>query len=225
MSHLEKGQTTTSDGVPSLTAAQRPGRIAPRRLGNSGPLGLWSFASTTFILSWYNTGVRGIVDPNVVVGMALGVGGLAQLLAGMWAFAAGNTFGGTAYSSYGCFWLSFAAIYIPGSGILSAYESAPTELNSALGIYLLTWFIVTFLFLIAASRTNLGLIALLFFLTITFLLLAISKFQDSVAVNKAGGAFGVVTALIAYYVGLSEMLVRDESWITLPLGNIAKRTD
>jgi uncharacterized protein len=57
--------------------------------------GLFSFASTTLILSFYNTGVRNITTPNVVVGMALGVGGLAQLLAGMWEFAAGNTFGAT----------------------------------------------------------------------------------------------------------------------------------
>ena len=57
--------------------------------------GLFSFASTTLILSLYNVQARGIKTPNVVVGMALGVGGLAQLLAGMWEFAAANTFGAT----------------------------------------------------------------------------------------------------------------------------------
>ena len=57
--------------------------------------GLFGFASTTFILSMYNVQARGITTPNVVVGMALFVGGLAQLLAGMWEFAAGNTFGAT----------------------------------------------------------------------------------------------------------------------------------
>jgi hypothetical protein len=60
--------------------------------------GLFSFASTTLILSFYNAGVRGITVPNVVVGMALGVGGLVQLLAGMWEFATGNTFGATGKS-------------------------------------------------------------------------------------------------------------------------------
>ena len=57
--------------------------------------GLFSFASTTFILSLINCQARGVSTPNVVVGMALGVGGLAQFLAGMWEFAAGNTFGAT----------------------------------------------------------------------------------------------------------------------------------
>jgi len=222
MSHIEKAETA-SDGVPSLTQAHHVQRV-PRRLGNPGPLGLFSFASTTLILSFYNTGVRGIGTPNVVVGMALTVGGLAQLLAGMWEFATGNTFGATAFTSYGGFWLSFGTLYIPGSGILSAYTN-DTELNSALGIYLITWFVITFLLLIASTRRNLGLIALFFFLTITFMLLAISKFLASDPINKAGGALGIVTALIAYYVGLAELLIRDESWITLPLGTISKRVD
>jgi GPR1/FUN34/yaaH family len=57
--------------------------------------GLFSFASTTLILSLYNLQTRGIIAPNVVVGMAIFCGGLAQFLAGMWEFATGNTFGAT----------------------------------------------------------------------------------------------------------------------------------
>jgi succinate-acetate transporter protein len=131
--------------------------------------GLFSFASTTLILSLYNVNARHINTPNVVVGMAVGVGGLVQLLAGQWEFVCGNTFGATvrrallsslyprcltwlsqAFSSYGGFWLSFALIYLPGSGILAAYgpdTAAADQLADALGIYLITWFIVTFLFL------------------------------------------------------------------------------
>ena len=142
--------------------------------------GLFSFASTTLILSLYNLQTRDITTPNVVVGMAIFCGGLAQLLAGMWEYPRGNTFGAAgelflmclhccircnfppfwnyflisriltfsalAFSSYGAFWLSYAAILVPSSGILSAYTSA-SELSSALGIYLITWFIVTFLLL------------------------------------------------------------------------------
>lgn len=57
--------------------------------------GLFSFASTTFILSIYNVNTRGIHVPNVVVGMALFTGGLLQFMAGMWEFPRGNTFGAT----------------------------------------------------------------------------------------------------------------------------------
>ena len=71
--------------------------------------GLISFASTTLLLSFVNVKTRGVTEPNIAVGMALAVGGLCQFLAGMWEFAAGNTFGATAFSSYGGFWFSFAA--------------------------------------------------------------------------------------------------------------------
>ncbi|KAI0684166.1 GPR1/FUN34/yaaH family-domain-containing protein [Cytidiella melzeri] len=228
MSDLEKRENYTSEAVPTVNATHYPTRrMTPSRLGNPGPLGLFSFASTTLILSFYNCGVRGIADPNVVVGMAMGVGGLVQILAGMWEFAAGNTFGATAFSSYGGFWLSFAALYIPGTGIGAAYTDKDTEFASALGVYLITWAVVTFLLLIAALRRNIGLIALFFFLTITFILLAVSKFTanptSSANINKAGGGFGVLTALIAYYVGLAEMLIRDESWFGLPLGVMPRR--
>ena len=103
---------------------------------------------------------------------------------------------------------------------------------------------------IASLRRNLGLISLFFFLTITFMLLAISKshftpiphtphhtnanhthpshpgkFTNNLTINKAGGGFGILTALIAYYVGLAELLIRDESWFTLPLGVVPRRMD
>ena len=47
---------------------------------------------------------------------------------------------------YGGFWMSYATIFLPNSGVLAAYTDSD-ELNSALGIWLFTWFIVTFLLL------------------------------------------------------------------------------
>jgi len=191
-----------------------------RKLGNPGPLGLFSFASTTLILSLYNLQTRGITAPNVVVGMAIFCGGLAQFLAGMWEFATGNTFGATAFASYGAFWMSYATILIPASGILSAYTNAD-ELASALGIYLIVWFILTFLLFIASLRKNIGLVVLFGFLTITFLVLAVGFFTDSLGTTKAGGALGAITAFVAYYVGLCELLASDG--IDLPLGKLGKQ--
>lgn len=66
-----------------------------RQIANPGPLGLYAFAATTLILSLFNVGADHIVVPNAVVGMAIFYGGLCQLLAGMWEFACGNTFGAT----------------------------------------------------------------------------------------------------------------------------------
>lgn len=73
---------------------------------------------------------------------------------------------------------------------------------------------------IGALRRNVGLIALFFFLATTFLLLAVGAWSGSVGVNKAGGVFGILTAWIAYYCGLSDLLVKGESWFGLPLGGI-----
>ncbi|MCO5561976.1 hypothetical protein L7F22_015602 [Adiantum nelumboides] len=98
-------------------------------LANPGPLGLGAFALTTFVLSCYDARIFGVstTDPvNVITGLALFYGGLAQILAGMWEFAVGNTFGATAFTSYGAFWLSFATFLIPSFGVGTAYAAAET---------------------------------------------------------------------------------------------------
>lgn len=117
--------------------------VKERSFGNPAPLGLSAFALTAFVLSLINMNTRDVAAPNIVVSLAFGYGGLVQLLAGMWyvclsprpawpnlldackearcwhprsfrAFAVGNTFAGTALSSYGGFWLSFAVLFTPG---------------------------------------------------------------------------------------------------------------
>jgi succinate-acetate transporter protein len=105
------------------------------------------FAGTTFVLSLINLQTAKVATPNIVVGMAVFVGGLVQLLAGMWEFAAGNTFGATAFSGYGAFWLSYALILIPGTGILTSYGDNADELAKAISFFLFSWFIFTFLML------------------------------------------------------------------------------
>jgi succinate-acetate transporter protein len=238
MSDLEKGSAayrnnnvhhhaTDGSAASALPLQTFVHNTAPqlRILGNPGPLGLYSFASTTFILSMFNVGARDVAVPNVVVGMALGVGGLAQLLAGMWEFACGNTFGATAFSSYGGFWLSYAALLIPGTGIAAAYADTPTEEPNAIGIFLASWFIITFLFFLGSLRISYGLVALFFFLDITFLLLMIAEFTGTVAIAKAGGGFGILTAAIAYYCGTAQLLTPENSLFTLPIGVIKKRAD
>src|SRR5690348_16440498 len=94
----------------ATTRATRPGTALPEtapsvvpapgaHLADPAPLGLGAFAMTTFVLSVINAGwVPASVVP-VVFPLALAYGGGAQLLAGMWEFAKGNTFGATAFTS------------------------------------------------------------------------------------------------------------------------------
>ncbi|CAG8541155.1 1246_t:CDS:2 [Ambispora gerdemannii] len=194
-----------------------------QKIANPGPLGLSAFALTTFVLSLYNVNAGGVTHPNIVVGLALFYGGLVQLLAGMWEFKTGNTFGATAFSSYGGFWLSYAAILIPGFNAVGSFSGDKTQLENALGIYLLGWTIFTFLLFLATFRLNGGLVALFFCLTTTFLLLALAKFAESENVEKAGGVFGIITAFIAWYVALSGLLTQDTAYFTLPLYDLGRK--
>ena len=128
--------------------------------------GLFSFAATTFLLSLFTLHTRNVQAPNVVIGMALFGGGLAQFLCGMWEIPNGNVFGATgksfnllyapkrlvlkyslAFSSYGAFWMSYATIFIPGSGVLAAFGDNMDEFNQAFGLYLMVWFVITVLFM------------------------------------------------------------------------------
>src|SRR2546423_2102797 len=84
-------------------------RFVPTPVADPGPLGLAGFAMTTFVLSMFNAKLVGSGGEPIVYGLALAYGGLAQVLAGMWEFRTGNTFGAVAFTSYGAFWLSFWA--------------------------------------------------------------------------------------------------------------------
>ena len=113
--------TTQSRPTPAPAAhvATGPGAF----IADPAPLGLAAFALTTFILSVVNTGM---VDAEpVVFGVALAYGGIAQLLAGMWEFAKGNTFGATAFASYGGFWISFW--YLTGHTDMSGVAAPTTQ--------------------------------------------------------------------------------------------------
>ncbi|KAG9087271.1 hypothetical protein FRC07_012860 [Ceratobasidium sp. 392] len=226
-----EGSEYTNDGYTGgrplhhsiSTDTQRAFPVYHRKLGNPTPLGLFSFASTTLILSLYNAGARDINVPNVVVGMTMGVGGLCQLLAGMWEFATGNTFGATAFSVYGGFWFSFGLIYWPSSGILDAYAGdAASQLSSALGIYLTTWTIVTFLMFMATFKSSVALVSTFFFLMLTFMVLAIGEFMRSLAATKAGGVLGCITAFLALYTGSAGLYSPDACYFVLPVGPLTK---
>jgi succinate-acetate transporter protein len=173
--------------------------VTETKIANPGPLGLCGFALTTFLLSSVNAGILSATDDKLVIGLALFYGGIAQLLAGMWEFRTGNTFGATAFASYGAFWLSFAAILL-GWGI----STAPT--SKAIGFYLLGWAIFTGLMMLASLRTNGATAAVFIALFITFLLLALGALGDNSNLHKAGGYVGIVTAILAWYTALAGVL-------------------
>jgi succinate-acetate transporter protein len=163
-------------------------------IANPVPLGLFAFGTTTFVLSCYNAGIFGMhlsTPPNFVVGLAVFYGGISQFLAGMWEFKTGNTFGATAFSSYGAFWLSYAAILIPWFGVADSFTLNGKEEGSALGIFLLGWALFTLMMWFGTLRTNIALSTLFVFLTLTFLLLSISEFKrgDGLRIKRVTDAY------------------------------------
>lgn len=216
---MRSSSNLKQDSFEALSQLQPSTFYHHRRFANPAPLGLSAFAATTFLLSLFNLQSRGITTPNLIVGLALSYGGLVQLLAGMWEFAAGNTFGATAFSSYGGFWISFGLIFWPSSGILSSYTGhASGQLDQALGLYLITWFIFTFILLLASLRSSVALVALFFFLDVTFLLLGLGKIYHTVTIfTQVGAIFGLVTSGIGWYAAAANLLTSETSYFVLPV--------
>jgi len=224
-----------SDGsgmLPAFGGEFQPGMyrsVETRKFANPAPLGLSAFALTTFVLSLINVRTRGLTAPNIVVGLAFGYGGLVQLLAGMWEMAVGNTFGATALSSYGGFWLSFAIIFTPGGFDI---EATVNSINGAgsfydeLALYLFGWTIFTFFLLICTLKSTVAFFMLFLTLDITFLLLACGFQNYTVADNKAtpdqtlltaGGSFGLAASFLAWYNALAGLADTSNSFFIVPV--------
>ncbi|WVF72638.1 hypothetical protein IAT40_007456 [Kwoniella sp. CBS 6097] len=190
-----------------------------RKPADPAPLGLFAFATTTLLFSLINAHARHVDQQNIAVGMSFAFGGLAQFVAGIFEFCVGNTFGMTAFCGYGAFSLAIAISYWPSSGVLASYAPTPTDphrLNAALGLFLICWFVFTFILWIASFRSTVGICTLFFFFWLALLLLAIGFWRNQVGVIKAGGWMGIVASLMAYYVGAERLLKSDETLFRLP---------
>ncbi|KAJ3489311.1 hypothetical protein NLI96_g2237 [Meripilus lineatus] len=220
MSNVEKGSIGTVEAVPPQQALA--GEVVQKKpFANPTPIGLFAFSATTLILSLYNANAEGIHVGNVVVGMCIFVGGIVQFFAGMWEVVVGNTFASTVFSLFGGFWMSYGIIFIPGAGILDAYEKVPDQLTGALGIYLIVWFLIVTILMMATLRVNIAFISLFFFLDLTFLFLALSQFTGNVNLAKAGGYTGSICSCIGLYSGAALVINKENSFFTLPLGAIS----
>jgi uncharacterized protein len=168
-------------------------------IANPAALGLAGFALTTFILSVHNAGGDAREPLLVFWGFAIFYGGLAQFCAGMWEFKAGNTFGATAFSTYGGFWMGVAAtVYLVLQGKL-----AIADVNSTLA-WILTAFAIfnTYMLIISARTQNVAVFLVFLTLEITEILLAWGKFNgsaDGTGLVSIGGWMGIVTAFVAWY--------------------------
>ena len=168
-------------------------------IADPAPLGLAAFALTTFLLSANNAGWTDGTD--AWLGYAFFYGGAAQLLAGMWEFRNRNTFGATAFGTYGGFWLGLG-FYIK---FVSPAATAD-QVSNDLGWILLAFAIFNLYMLVASTRTNMALFGVFITLQVTEILLFIGEFSGSESIGKIGGYIGVLTALVAWYTSFAVVL-------------------
>jgi succinate-acetate transporter protein len=172
----------------TTTAPQAPSVADP------APLGLAAFALTTFVLSAVNAGLLPKPGEPIVLGLAFAYGGFVQVCAGMWEFKRNNTFGATAFSSYGGFWIAFAYLVTFNIGSIPA-EARP----AAVGTFLLGWSIFTLYMTVAATTLSRPVFVVFILLTITFFLLTIGAYTSQAGLTVLGGYLGLVTAFGAWY--------------------------
>lgn len=222
--------------LPAFGGEFQPGLWRPtehRKFANPAPLGLSAFALTTFVLSCINMNARGVTAPNVTVPLAFGYGGLVQLLAGMWEMAVGNTFGATALSSYGGFWIAYGILLTPAWNITGPggpYNNDATKAidpkmaNSAIGFFLTGWFIFTTILLLCTLRSTVMFFMLFFTLDLAFLMLACGEYaanngaaHSSKLLTQAGGGFGILAAFLAWYNAFAGIADSSNSFFLIPV--------
>jgi succinate-acetate transporter protein len=171
------------------------------KLANPAPLGLAGFGMTTVLLSLVNAGVLPHTGENVVVPLALAYGGAIQILAGLLEFRLGNTFGMTAFLSYGAFWWWFALMLIfDHTGMLSLKDA-----DSTIGVALLLWGALTMYLWVGTFRLPHALWWIFFTLWITFYLLGLGALLGIQTLTRLGGWVGILSGAIAMYTSFAEV--------------------
>jgi len=216
---MEAGTASQSERrfEPAGTAAAGRVQFVPSPIADPGPLGLAAFALTTFVLSMFNADLIGKGGEPIVFGLALAYGGLAQLLAGMWEFRTGNTFGAVAFTSYGAFWLSFWAF------VQFFEKSVPAaDAGHAVGLFLIAWGIFTTYMFIPSLRTTAAIATVFALLAVTFFLLGIGNAGAHPNIIKLGGWVGLATAVAAWYASFAAVTNSTFGRVVMPVKTLSR---
>lgn len=183
----------------------------PEKYANTSPLGLIGFGFTTIMLSFANVTLYDV--NSMVCGLGIFYGGIAQFVAGVYEIKKGNTFGGTAFCSYGAFWLSFCTILCGNKLLGTANPDKKAE-----GTYLLFWCVFTiFMFIGTLKHGHITLKTIFGSLAVTFLLLSIGAYAESSIVKKIGGGFGLFCGAVAFYTAVAEVIDGEQGYTFMPI--------
>ena len=178
---------------------------------NPAPLGLLGFGLTTVLLNIHNAGYYEL--NSMILAMGIFYGGLAQIIAGIMEWKKNNTFGTTAFTSYGLFWLTLVGLlFLPKLGLADA-TSKP-----AFAAYFFMWGLFTFVMFLGTLRINRALQFVFLSLTILFFLLAARDYLGSAAIGTLAGYEGIICGLSAVYAALAQVLNEVYKKVVAPLG-------
>ncbi len=189
------------------------------KLANPAPLGLLGFGMTTILLNLHNAGFFPI--DTMILAMGLAYGGLAQVIVGIMEFKKGNTFGTTAFTSYGLFWWSLVLLLVLPNTTIFIGLNAPTE--SAMAAYFFVWGLFTFVMFFGTLKTNRALQFVFMSLAILFFLLTIRDLTGNLilfgdlTIGMIAGFEGIICGSSAVYLALAEVLNEANKKTVLPI--------
>lgn len=184
---------------------------------NPAPLGLLAFGMTTVLLNLHNSGVFEL--GSMVLAMGIFYGGLAQVIAGVLEWKKGNTFGATAFTSYGMFWLVLVTLITLPHQVTGVTATSA----DALVWFLILWGIFTGFLFIGTLKLNRALQVVFLSLTVLFFLLAAAKHSGSEGLEHFAGYEGIFCGASAMYTGFAAVLNEVYGKVILPVGPVVKK--
>ena len=183
------------------------------RTANPAPLGLLGFGMTTVLLNIHNAGCFPM--NSMILAMGIFYGGIGQVIAGVMEWKKNNTFGTTAFTSYGLFWLTLVGLLVmPELGWIPASSAV------AMGAYLFMWGLFTFVLFIGTLRISRALQVVFASLTLLFLLLALGDFTGNGSITVLAGYVGIFCGFSAIYTGLAQVINELYGRKVMPLGEV-----
>lgn len=180
---------------------------------NPAPLGLLGFGMTTVLLNIHNAGF--LPMSTMILAMGIFYGGLAQVIAGIMEWKKNNTFGTTAFTSYGFFWLSLVGLIV-----MPKLGWGEADTGKAMAAYLFMWGLFTFFMFIGTLKISKALQLVFGTLAVLFFLLALGDFTGAEAITRVAGYEGIICGFSAIYAALAQVLNEIYGKTVLPLGNV-----
>jgi len=205
---------TASDAVGHQAERATESRaVAAVTIADPAAWAVTAFATTSFMLGMFQTGLLNAAGTPVVLPAAFFFGGLVQIIVAVLEISRGNLFGAAVFGTYGPFWVIFGAFET-----LYLTNVPAAHLNSATSLFLAVFAVVTFYLAIASLRTDLVLATILWLIFVGLVLLSIGAGASQGDITKAGGWVVLAFAVLAWYHAAGDVIASTFGRKILPMG-------